>query len=336
MRSTLKYNQKFSELTEEEKKLLEAAKLSIAEYVEHSSAINDINYATRDAHAKTYAVVTGKFKVDKNLPYHLDRFFDKEQYDIIVRFSNAHLKIKKYKKDIPAYGMSVKIKDGDRVIANYPLVNFPLFPLNSVSTFLKLFTSLNKIFLKNYFKFFSFSLQILKMLPSLLTVSFIKNVMLFLKKRNDSILSFNYHSVGVYRLGEHMIKIKLSPKIKDHSKTETPPQKTIKETLSSSDFVSEVYVQFCYNLKDQPVNLLNREWKSAPYFKIGEVILQKNSFLNPKEPEIEMLSFNPFDNIESLKPVGKIQKLRDEAYRVSFKTREKINNLLHGKADVTK
>ncbi len=30
-------------------------------------------------------------------------------------------------------------------------------------------------------------------------------------------------------------------------------------------------------------------------------------------------------------PVGKIQKLRDEAYKVSVQTRRKINALLHGK-----
>ena len=161
MMFTLQYNQKFSELTEKEKQLLEIAKSSIAEFVENSSVINDINYATRDAHAKTYAVVTGTFRIEQQLPYHLNDFFEKDHYDIMIRYSNAHLKIKNGKKDIPAYGMSIKIKDNDRLIANYPLVNFPLFPLNSISTFLKLFTSLNQFLYKKYSKIFSLSYQIL-------------------------------------------------------------------------------------------------------------------------------------------------------------------------------
>ena len=126
-----------------------------------------------------------------------------------------------------------------------------------------------------------------------------------------------------------MIKIKLSPKVK--TETKEPPRQSLERILSSSDFIYEVYIQFCYNLKDQPINRLNREWKKAPFFKIGEVVIQKNSFMNIKKPEVEMLSFNPFESMENLRPVGKIQKLRNEAYQTSFKTREKINTLLNRK-----
>jgi len=48
-------------------------------------------------------------------------------------------------------GFAVKINDEKgNVIANFPLVNFPLFPINSVSTFLKLFTSVNRFFVKKW------------------------------------------------------------------------------------------------------------------------------------------------------------------------------------------
>jgi hypothetical protein len=50
--------------------------------------------------------------------------------------------------------------------------------------------------------------------------------------------------------------------------------------------------------------------------------------LNAQDCDNEMLSFNPFENKVFFQPVGKIQKLRDEAYKVSIQTRRKMNKLL--------
>jgi hypothetical protein len=324
-----KYNKKYDKLTDEEKELLEISKNSITDFVEQSSSVSDVHYATRNAHAKTYAVAKGEFLIDKNVPEELQQFFDKEKYDLIIRFSNAHLKINKGKKDIPAYGFAVKIKDesGD-LIANYPLVNFPLFPINSVSTFLKLFTSVNRFFVKKWSSF-SLMMQISKVIPSTFTGSFLKNIFKLWRKRNDFILSFDYHSVGAYRLGENMIKIKLSPKSVDKNFNKKLKTKdALSNYLKTNDFNADVLIQICYDLKYQPINKLNVEWKHSPYLKIGEVKIEKNSLLNPNACDNELLSFNPFESKPFFQPVGKIQKLRDEAYKISLQTRRKINKLL--------
>lgn len=324
-----KYNKKYDKLTDEEKELLEISKNSITDFVEQSSSVSDVHYATRNAHAKTYAVAKGEFLIDKNVPEELQQFFDKEKYDLIIRFSNAHLKINKGKKDIPAYGFAVKIKDesGD-LIANYPLVNFPLFPINSVSTFLKLFTSVNRFFVKKWSSF-SLMMQISKVIPSTFTGSFLKNIFKLWRKRNDFILSFDYHSVGAYRLGENMIKIKLSPKSVDKNFNKKLKTKdALSNYLKTNDFKADVLIQICYDLKYQPINKLNVEWKHLPYLKIGEVKIEKNSLLDPNACDNELLSFNPFESKPFFQPVGKIQKLRDEAYKISLQTRRKINKLL--------
>jgi hypothetical protein len=329
----LKYNKKFDELNEEEKKLLDLNKKSIADFVELSSSISDVNYATRNAHAKTYAVAKGVFSVDENIPDDLRLFFDRDRFDLVIRLSNAQLKIKNSKKDIPAYGFAVKINDEKGgLIANFPLVNFPLFPVNSVSTFLKLFTAVNRSYLKKWSSFFSVMGQGIKILPSLFTFSFAKNTLKLLRKRNDFILSFDYHSVGAYRMGDQMIKIKLSPKaINQHFGKKQKMKEAVKSYFQDHDFKADVFLQFCYDLKDQPINKLNVEWKNSPYIKIGEVSIGKNALLDPRYCSNELLSFNPFESIAAFQPVGKIQKLRDEAYKVSLQTRRKINTLLHGK-----
>jgi hypothetical protein len=324
-----KYNKKYDKLTDEEKELLEISKNSITDFVEQSSSVSDVHYATRNAHAKTYAVAKGEFLIDKNVPEELQQFFDKEKYDLIIRFSNAHLKINKGKKDIPAYGFAVKIKDesGD-LIANYPLVNFPLFPINSVSTFLKLFTSVNRFFVKKWSSF-SLMMQISKVIPSTFTGSFLKNIFKLWRKRNDFILSFDYHSVGAYRLGENMIKIKLSPiSVDKNFNKKLKTKDALSNYLKTNDFKADVLIQICYDLKYQPINKLNVEWKHSPYLKIGEVKIEKNSLLDPNACDNELLSFNPFESKPFFQPVGKIQKLRDEAYKISLQTRRKINKLL--------
>lgn len=324
-----KYNKKFDKLTDEEKELLEINKKSIADFVEQSPSVSDVNYATRNAHAKTYAVAKGEFIIDKNVPKELQQFFDKEKYDLKIRFSNAHLKINKNKKDIPAYGFSVKIKDekGD-LIANYPLVNFPLFPINSVSTFLKLFTSVNQFFIKKWSSF-NLMMQMIKVIPSTFTGSFLKNIFKLWTKRNDFFLSFDFHSVGAYRLGENMMKIKLSPKSIDKNFGKKLKTKdAIDDYFKTKSFTADVFIQICYDLKDQPINRLNIEWKNSPFIKVGEVKIDKNSLVDPLACENELLSFNPFESKIFFQPVGKIQKLREETYKVSMQTRNKMNKLL--------
>lgn len=330
MPNPLKYNKNFEKLSYEEKQLLEETKKSIADFVEYSSTISDVNYATRNAHAKTYAVLKGEFIINKDIPNNLKSVFDSDKYEITARLSNAHLKINKNKKDFPAYGFAIKIKDDSgRTISNYPLVNFPLFPVNSVSVFLKLFTSLNRFFVKKWSNSFSVLKQVYKVIPFTLNLSFLKNIWKLLLNKNNFMLSFDYHSVGAYRFDDKMIKIKVSPKnVERNFGKKDSVKEAVESFCRNHDYLAEVYIQFCYDLKDQPINKLNVEWKNSPFIKIGEIKIEKNSLLNPKGCENELLSFNPFESAEIFQPVGKIQRLRDEAYKVSLQTRKKINKLL--------
>lgn len=329
MPNPLPYKKEYDRLTDEEKQLLEINKKSITDFVEQSPSVSDVHYATRNAHAKTYAVTKATFLIDKSIPEELKPYFDKEKYDLIIRLSNAHLKVMKGKRDVPAYGFAVKINDEKgNVIANFPLVNFPLFPINSVSTFLKLFTSVNRFFVKKWSSF-SLLMQILKVIPSTVTASFVKNIFRLWRKRNDFFLSFDFHSVGVYRLGDYMMKIKIKPQsVNKHFGKKLKVKNAVERYLKEENFTADVLIQLCYDLKDQPVNKLNVEWKNSPYIKIGEVKIEKNNLLNANSCDSELLSFNPFESKIFFQPVGKIQKLRDEAYKVSVQTRRKINKLL--------
>jgi hypothetical protein len=55
----------------------------------------------------------------------------------------------------------------------------------------------------------------------------------------------------------------------------------LRNYFQTNDFTADVFIQLCYDLKDQPINKLNVEWKNSPYLKIGEVKINKDSLLDP-------------------------------------------------------
>ena len=95
MLNPLKYNKHFDKLSYDEKMLLEEAKKSIADFVESSPEISDVNFATRNAHAKTHSVLQGVLQINSDLCTSIKYLFDKDEYDIIARLSNANMKISK-------------------------------------------------------------------------------------------------------------------------------------------------------------------------------------------------------------------------------------------------
>lgn len=131
-------------LSAEEVILLKRACNSIKIFVGRSAIINHTNYRTRDAHATTYFNLCGTFSVYDNFEEHI--VFPAGHTACIIRISNPHMKLVSQKRTIPTYGFSLKIFNNQETILNLPMVNFPLFPIISISRFLKIFTALNVFF----------------------------------------------------------------------------------------------------------------------------------------------------------------------------------------------
>ena len=143
MKTLLKYTSNLDQLSPSENCDLEKAVISVEKFIKSSSKISDVNYATRDAHSKTYATAKGVLRVSEDLPPFITEVFKEKEYELLARFSNANLVINKNGRDAPLYGFSLKIKNMNGQDANFPLVNFPLFPTNSPSVFLNFFRSVN-------------------------------------------------------------------------------------------------------------------------------------------------------------------------------------------------
>lgn len=323
MKPKLKYGPHFDFLNDRELELLKIACGSIKDFVSRSNKINKTDHKTRDAHVTPYSSLRGTFSPNENFEEH--DIFPSKKLDCIIRISNAHMKRVSQNKTIPAYGFSVKLSNRGSTVLNLPLVNFPLFPISNISAFLKIFTSMNYFFSGNIFqkfwRFFAISKNFIVVSPDLFNPSFISEIFKFIRKRNNFILSFDYHSIGAYRLGDDIVKYKLVPIAVPIKSEEKRIDLAIADHIQDHNYELELMVQYCYDVKDQPINQLNKMWKNSGFIPVGKIKIL--ALIDKEDKSIEEMSFDPFDSVTGLEPVGKIQKLRDEAYKISFKTRNK-------------
>ena len=333
MKTLLKYTSELDQLSPTENTDLAKAVTSVEKFIKSSSKISEVNYATRDAHSKTYATAKGVLRVSEDLPAFITEIFNQNEYELIARFSNANLVINKKGRDAPLYGFSVKIKNINGKDANFPLVNFPLFPTNSPSVFLKFFTSVNTFLVTKQDNFLVSTLDLphliknsVSLFSSMFSADVLKKIIKFIPKRNNFFFSSNYDGIGCYRLGDYVMKIGLKPVRNLANIGKDEPQKdSIPEFISLQDSNFILTIKMCANLKDQPVNDLMRTWENAPEFVLGKITILQDSLLDSKNPNIENLNFNPFENAENLQPVGKIQQIRKKIYEASIATRNKLN-----------
>jgi len=333
MNSLQKFSSEFNRLSPQENADLDKALISVQKFIESSAAISELNYATRDAHSKTYATVKAKLEISENLPDFITKIFNQKEYELLLRFSNANLVINKEGREIPVYGFSVKFKNFGQKEANFPLVNFPLFPTNSPSVFLKFFTSVNTFLVTKQDNFLVSAFD----LPHLLRNGFSlasdmfsadlgKRIFQFLKHSKDFFFSFKYSGIGCFRLGDFMMKLSVEPQnISSKIGRGEPQKETINWFLSTREPTFNLMIEMCENLENQPINNLKKDWKKAPKFCLGKIKIPKAAFLNSDDPAVENLNFNPFENPEILQPVGKIQQLRKKVYEASIHTRNELN-----------
>ena len=333
MKSLLKYTAELDQLSPTENNDLAKAVKSVEKFIESSAKISEVKYATRDAHSKTYATAKAILKISEDLPDFITDIFDQREYELLTRFSNANLVINKKGRDVPLYGFSLKIKNVQNQDANFPLVNFPLFPTNSPSVFLNFFRSVNTFLVTKQDNFLVSVLDLpslikngLSLFSSMFSFDVIKKIIQFIPKRKDFFFSFNFDGIGCYRLGDYMMKIGLKP-VRNLSGIggNESQQESITEFISLQDSNFLLTIQLCENLENQPVNDLMKTWKNAPEYVLGKIVIPQDSTINSENPEIENLNFNPFENAESLQPVGKIQQIRKRIYEVSIATRNRLN-----------
>lgn len=246
MRRKMLYHPDLNFLNTGELGLLEDACQAVESFVRKSAMINGCSHKTRDAHVTTYASLHGSFSVYDSFEEY--SVFPSEVMDCTIRISNAHMKFVSQRLTIPAYGFSVKISDAGSTVLNLPMVNFPLFPINNVSRFLKIFKAINYFYSGNSFqklwqagKIFNNTALVL---PGFFHPSFINQLRKLIMRWRRFILAFDYHSIGSYRLGDPIVKYRLVPLDAPSKSNETRIDRAIEDYVNDRKYELELQVQY--------------------------------------------------------------------------------------------
>ena len=91
--------------------------------------------------------------------------------------------------------------------------------------------------------------------------------------------------------------------------------------MASRDVEFQLQVQICRDIEGQPINDLMKEWPEDQFRNLGIIKFQAQQIIDSSSQELEHMSFNPFDNVETLLPTGRIQRTRLETYRAAHEAR---------------
>ena len=333
----LTYSPKYDHLTAEEEQLLNEDVELIEKAVSVSHKLNEKRISTRNAHAKSFGFVRGDFIPVVNEAADFSELLKGHNLGVIIRYSHPNAFVSEGSGEYPLYGCAVKIYNKNiPVSAKFPLVNLPVFVTNSVSKFLKLHIKANRFIISRGTPFSLSFLKIPGLIRAGLSLFFDKeilpilnNVMKVLDIEKQWISSYDFHSVGCFRLGERMVKIRLKPsQNKKVQKGEDIDQaKTLRNYFLNSELLLDFQVQLAVDEKRTPVNNLLKDWKEkhSEFITVGKIRLPKQNISDYETISYENLSFNPFENPEELQPVGRMQKIRQKIYNQSVATRQFLN-----------
>lgn len=324
-------------LSPKEEQLLAEDLPLIEQAVKVSSKVNATPHHTRNAHAKAFGFVRGQFIPVKNDAADFESLFNGSNLGAIIRYSHPNFFVLGGKWEYPVYGCSVKIFNKDRpVSAKFPLVNLPVFITNSVSKFLKIHIKANRFFIAVRRNYFLAALKIPALLRAGLSLfcdrelpAILRNMLKVLDIERQFLSSYDFHSIGCFRLGENVAKIRIKPNFTApiEKGNDISQRELLQKYFLHNDLSLDFQVQLATNDKRTPVNDLLKNWreKHSEFVTVGKIILSRQDISSYENLEYENLSFNPFENPQVLHPVGRMQQVRRRIYEVSIRTRQSLN-----------
>ena len=353
------YDAKFIQLSAQDKANIKAITDSIKHYVSRSNEVSDINYHTRDAHAKGYCALKAKFEVLDNLPIEFAQglYAKAGSHDAVIRFSNGAPLVAADRRLGLAQGLAIKVFDvpGQKLAPgeensttfDFNLINHPVFFCNRVQDYAyisKLFLELPKYTEKGARGkaqlAFNWLTNYGSRLPTRESFKTFKAVGGFTTIEPKNTLLYDFHSQGVVRHGDYMAKIRVTPtkaaakkvtrRELDVNAREEAIRPLIIDEIREHDYQFDVQIQLCRHLKKQPIEEITTEWKEsdAPFVTVATLTIPCQDVPDDGHFDImENLSFTPFRCLEENRPIGNLQQSRLKAYQIASQTRHKLNDV---------
>ena len=136
-------------------------------------------------------------------------------------------------------------------------------------------------------------------------------------------------------MGDKVVKIRLKPTKYKATQEEPLMDQTQKmyEYFVKEELSLDFQVQVGTTENRTPVNNLLKKWseRSSKFVTVGRIVLPNQDITEYRKMAYENLSFNPFENADELKPVGRMQKIRQKIYNTSIAARQHLNQITSSK-----
>jgi hypothetical protein len=322
-RSNLRYSPELEEIHPEEAQLIEETALHIQSLILKN--FNRHSHAFRGTHLKTQGLVKGMMTIRNDLSEDLQQglFVPGKKYNTIMRYANEPFKIDPDTVPGPrGIGMKVFI-DGDKT-QDFLMNNAPILELTDVQTTAEIFALRDKYFEDQ------------------------KGMEKELQKRNDTakqmapfqlpntdIMGMQFYQQAPFRFGPFVGKLSLTPSSKQTSKSRGKVPKDAHD-LILREWVTEYYaendseyvlaVQFCKNLKTEPVEDTSVDWKTE-FHELADLVFPKQDSFSAARRVFweEKMRLDPWKGLDEHKPVGGVNRVRRGVYGKSREMRQDIN-----------
>lgn len=353
------YDPKYIELSAEDERNIQTITDDIKNYIARSDKASNVNYHTRDAHAKGYVALKAKFEILDNIPkeYAQGLYTKSGIHDAVIRLSNGSSRVFSDRKLGFAQGLAIKVFDvpgeklapgeEDSTTFDFNFINHPVFFCNRIEDY----TYISKLFLElpKYTEkdakgkaqlAFNWLTNYGSRLPTKESFKTFKAIGGFTTIEAKNTLLYDFHSQGVVRHGNYMAKIRATPTADSVKKVtrrdvdvdarEEAMRPLIIEEIREHDYQFDIQIQLCRNLKKQPIDEITTEWQEsdAPFVTVARLTIPCQDVPDDGNFEImENLSFTPFRCLEENRPIGNLQQSRLKAYQIASETRHKLNDV---------
>lgn len=303
-------------------------------------------HASRDAHPKSHAILSGELQVYDSLPAHLAQglFKAAKTYPVIIRLSSAQTVIGSDEE--PTFkGFAIKVigvegpkllpDQADELTQDFLLVNHPTIAAGTITAYHALQLKLEKLLQAP-----QLVQEVVGKVTSLLDRS--KAALGYdpggPTHPENNLLGETFYSMGAFRYGDYVAKISAAP-LSPSVRALTGQHVDVRDSTAWRELVADFFrvesaeyelrAQLCTDLQTMPVEDGAVGWPEAQSLPqpIGKLTIQRQDTYSPARRVFadDVLSYNPFHCLPEHQPLGSINRARRKVYEHSTAYRHTTN-----------
>ena len=314
-----------------------------------------VGRAIRTAHGKTYGLARATVTIPE-LPdeYGQGIYATPDEFEAVIRYSNGlgHLRADPFLGS--ACGMGIKMfgVPGRSLLADEAgattfdlnLINNATFFCNTVRDYLTiepLFAQLPDALVQPGTRrrwLHDFLTRGGALPPELWLWDELLSILSFTSIPRQNLLTYVYWSMGAFRHGDYIAKVRAVPtpesaqraarRTVDVAADQEAFRNTLVAELAAGDHSFELQVQLCTDLELMPVENTSQVWpeRLSPFVTVAHIHIPRQDISSDDNlAAADTTSITPWRVREEHRPLGEINRVREEVYRQSSVVRHQLN-----------